>query len=289
MNNEIKAMLEGYQTGNTTSSVYALKEIIQEVVLHSLSQTDFFSHAAFYGGTALRIFYGLDRFSEDMDFSLQTKQQDFSLVPYLKAIERGLNSHGFEISAEKIMKHGQSQVQTAFLKGNTLIHLMKILSLEPPVSGVPNNALIKVKLEIDTDPPGGAAFERKYKLLPQPYSVLLYDRPSLFAGKLHALLCRNWRQREKGRDFYDFVWYLREKIPVNISHLEARMRQSGHWQTDEPLTMHSLQSMLSQKFADLDYDTVKKDVIPFVPNPSVLDIWNKEFFQSITKDMLGAI
>jgi predicted nucleotidyltransferase component of viral defense system len=289
MNNEIKAMFESYQTGNTTASIYAVKEIIQEVVLHSLSQTDFFSHAAFYGGTALRIFYGLDRFSEDMDFSLQTKQQDFSIAPYLLAIERGLNSYGFEISAEQVYKQNQSQVQSAFLKGNTVVHLVKIFSLNPPVSGIPNNALIKVKLEIDTEPPEGAKFEKKYKLLPQPYSVMLYDKPSLFAGKLHALLCRNWKQREKGRDFYDYIWYLREKVPVNISHLEARMRQSGHWKTDEPLTILLLQSMLSQRFADLDYVTVKKDVAPFVPNPSVLDIWNENLFQSITKDMLDAI
>jgi hypothetical protein len=101
-------------------------------------------------------------------------------------------------------------------------------------------------------------------------------------------LCRNWRQREKGRDFYDYIWYLREKVPVNIYHLEARMRQSGHWKADEPLTIHSLQSMLSQRFADLDYNTLKKDVAPFVPNPSVLDIWNEELFQSITRDMLAA-
>lgn len=289
MHNEIKTMLEDHQTDNTINSLYAVKEIIQEVVLHSLSQTDFFSHAAFYGGTALRIFYGLDRFSEDMDFSLQTKQQEFSIASYLQAIERGLNSYGFEISAEQVHKQNQSQIQSAFLKGNTLVHLMKIFSLKPPISGIPNNSLIKVKLEIDTDPPEGAKFEKKYRLLPQPYSVLMYDKPSLFAGKLHALLCRNWRQREKGRDFYDFIWYLREKVPVNISHLEARMRQSGHWQTDEPLSILSLQSMLSQRFAVLDYDNVKNDVVPFIPNPSVLDIWNKEFFQSITKEMLAAI
>lgn len=286
MNSEVQKMLEKYPTVSPIASKSALKEIIQEITLQVLSQTDFFSHAAFYGGTALRIFYGLNRFSEDMDFSLKTKEPDFRLETYLAVIEQGLNSYGFEMETQYKPKQNPSNVQSAFLKGNTVIHLMKISALTPPISGISNTELIKIKIEIDTNPPGGANYEQKFRLLPQPYSVLLYDRPSLFAGKLHALLCRNWKQREKGRDFYDYIWYLSEGIPVNLYHLEQRMKQSGHWIEEKPLTLPSVIEKLLERFDTLDFQAVKQDVIPFIPNPSVLDIWSKDFFYAITKEQL---
>jgi len=286
MNSEIQKMLEKYPAVSPHDSKNALKEVIQELTLHTLSQTDFFTHAAFYGGTALRIFYGLDRFSEDMDFSLQTKNPDFTLKTYLPAIEKGLNSYGFEMQAEYKEKHHDSAVQSAFLKGNTLLHIVKITALSPPIPGIPNNELIKIKVEIDTNPPPSATFEQKFKLLPQPYSVLLYDKPSLFAGKLHALLCRNWNQRVKGRDFYDYIWYLTENTPLNLVHLEARMRQSGHWEGSKVLTIDSVTEMLLKRFALLDFSTVKEDVLPYITNSAVLDIWSKEFFSSITQEYL---
>lgn len=289
MNKEINTMLMNYGTTNIMGSINTLKEIIQEVVLCALSKTDFFSHATFYGGTALRIFYGLERFSEDMDFSLQTRCPDFSLASYLPEIEAGLNSYGFEMSAEQQRKQSETNVQSAFLKGNTLMHLMKIFTLEPPILGVPANAIIKIKCEIDVEPPEGAVFEKKYKLLPQPYAVTLYDKPSLFAGKLHALLCRNWKNREKGRDFFDYVWYLKEKVPVNLPHLEARMRQSGHWQSNEPMTLQLLKSLLMKRFDTLDILSIKQDVAPFIPNPKSMDIWSKDFFIVITEDMLSQV
>ena len=289
MNTEILKMLAKYPTASPVKSKHALKEVIQELTLHILSQTDFFIHAAFYGGTALRIFYGLDRFSEDMDFSLKMKNPDFTLKTYLPIIEKGLNSYGFEMQAEYKEKHHDSAVQSAFLKGNTLLHIVKITALSPPIPGIPNNELIKIKVEIDTNPPSGATFEQKFKLLPQPYSVLLYDKPSLFAGKIHALLCRNWKTREKGRDFYDYVWYLTEDTPLNLVHLEARMRQSGHWEGREALTIASVTEMLLKRFALLDFSTVKEDVLPYITNNAVLDVWSKEFFSSITQEHLKGV
>lgn len=289
MTTEIERMLANNSTKTPSASIQTLKEILQEVTLQILSQTDFFSHAAFYGGTALRIFYGLGRFSEDMDFSLQTKDPDFNMQTYLPAIEKGLGSYGFEMKAEYKTKQNLSNIQSAFLKGNTLILLMHLVSLVPPIPGIPDNSLIKIKLEVDISPPQGVHFEKKYRLLPQPYTATLYDKPSLFAGKLHALLCRNWKQREKGRDFYDYIWYLTEHIPVNLSHLEARMRQSGHWEAEEPLSLSTLKPLLMQRFASLDFEAIKKDVMPFIPDPKVLEIWSREFFGSITQDQLSAI
>lgn len=286
MNTEIQKMLAKYPTASPAESKSALKEVIQELTLHILSQTDFFSHAAFYGGTALRIFYGLDRFSENMDFSLQKKDSGFTLKAYLPLIEKGLNSYGFEMYAEYKTKQQESAVQSAFLKGNTLLQIVKITARTPPIPGIPNNELIKIKVEIDTDPPPGAIFEHKFRLLPQPYSVLLYDKPSLFSGKIHALLCRNWKQREKGRDFYDYVWYLSENTPLNLVHLEERMRQSSHWEGKDTLTIAIVREMLLKRFALLDFTTVKQDILPYISNTKVLEIWSKEFFSSITRDHL---
>ena len=160
-----------------------------------------FMRAAFYGGTALRIFHGLERFSEDLDFSLAEPDPVFRLDDYLDAVAAELGSWGFVMQVETKQKNAGSPIQSAFIKGGTLVHLVRIASVVPPVSGVPENELLKIKLEIDTDPPAGAGFEIGYRLEPIPFSVRLYDRPSLFAGKVHALLCRNWGQRVKGRDF----------------------------------------------------------------------------------------
>ncbi len=277
-------MMEKFGQLSITDSKNALKEIIQELSLLALAKTDFFARAAFYGGTALRIFHGLDRFSEDMDFSLKNPDPDFNLQPYLDSIETLLNSYEFEMKTELKKKAAESTIKSAFLKGNTLIHLVKIRSLEPPISGVPDNEVLKIKLEIDTDPPSGARYEQKYRLQPQPYAVLLYELPSLFAGKLHALLCRNWKSRVKGRDFYDFIWYLSQGTSFEIEHLEQRMRQSGHWDKEKPLTMEDVKQLLIERFSSIDFNQAKEDVIPFIQNPGRVDIWSEEFFIRITND-----
>ena len=288
MNEEIAKMLIDYKDKTIAESKNGLKEIIQEISLLALSHTDFFSHAAFYGGTALRIFYGLDRFSEDMDFSLIQPEPDFNLKNYLSAIEIELNSYGFEVSVEYKIKKNFTSVQSAFIKGNTLVQLIKIMEMKPPVSGVPNNEVIKIKIEIDTNPPKEAAYEQKFRLQPQPFSIKLYDRPSLFAGKLHALICRNWKQRIKGRDFYDYIWYLTEGIPVNIPHLEARMIQTGHWTDTDSLTLPKVKELLHSRFEKVNFEQAKEDIISFISDPQKLTIWSKDFFTAITNEKLLA-
>jgi len=284
MNVEISRMLRDYK--NIADKRNGLKEIIQEISLLGLSRTDFFSRAAFYGGTALRIFYGIDRFSEDMDFSLISPDANFNLHDYLSAIEIELNSYGFEMSTKFKVKNNLSPVQSAFIKGNTLVHLIKIMDMQPPVSGVPNNEVIKIRIEIDTNPPNKAGYEQKFRLQPQPFSVKLYDLPSLFAGKLHALLCRNWKQRIKGRDFYDYIWYLSEGTPVNISHLEARMIQTGHWIDADSLTLPRVKELLYNRFEKINFEQAKEDVIPFISDPGKLEIWSKDFFTAVTHEKL---
>lgn len=184
--------------------------------------------AAFYGGTALRIFYGLDRFSEDLDFSLETSDFDFDLDSYFPVLEKEVRSFGLNVTIQEKQKKGNSNIRSAFLKGNTKEHLLLFYPDEKLTDNVPTNEVIKIKFEIDIDPPAFASFEHKYRLLPAPYEVNMYDMPSLFAGKIHAVLCRAWQSRIKGRDLYDYVFYLSRGAAVNLPHLRARLIDSGY-------------------------------------------------------------
>jgi predicted nucleotidyltransferase component of viral defense system len=250
----VQKMFEQYHCRTNDERRDALKEIVQEITLAALDRSGFFTLAAFYGGTALRVFHGLDRFSEDLDFSLAKPDPDFDLGAYFKAIRDELGSFGFDMTVEQKQKTAATAIQSAFIKGGTLIHLIRIGSLTPPVPGVPENEQLKIKIEIDRDPPAGASFETKYRLTPVPYAVRLYDGPSLFAGKLHAILCRNWKTRAKGRDFYDYLWYLSNDIPVNALHLASRMRQSGHRDATTAITRDELLALLAGRFAAVNFE-----------------------------------
>ncbi|AEJ20778.1 nucleotidyl transferase AbiEii/AbiGii toxin family protein [Gracilinema caldarium] len=282
----IQTLMERYNCQNNDDRRIALREIVQEISLLGLSRTSFFNHAAFYGGTALRIFYDLDRFSEDMGFSLIEPDENFKLESYLGAVRDELGAWGFDMQVEQKVQSTDKTIQSAFIKGGTLIHLIKIASITLPVSGVPENELIKIKIEIDTNPPADAGFEVKYRLQPLPFSVRLYDKASLFAGKLHALLCRGWKNRVKGRDFYDYLWYLSRNIPVNIRHLQRRMEQTGHWKSDDILTLEKLKQLLSERFTTIDFKQAREDVLPFVKDSRTLDLWSYEFFNTVTQDHL---
>lgn len=285
----IQSMLDRYQCRNSDEYRQALKEIVQEITLLGLWRSQFFIHAACYGGTALRIFHGLDRFSEDLDFSLDYPNPDFSLVEYLPYVRDELAAWGFEMEITQKNKSHESAIQSAFIKGGTLIHLMKITSIEPPVPGVPPNEMLKIKLEIDINPPPYADFETKFGLAPLPYSARVYDLPSLFAGKLHALIARSWKHRVKGRDYYDYLWFLGRDIPVKVHHLEARLRQSGQWTASESLTRASLLQILSAHFAHVDFEQAKADVAPFLKDTRALDLWGAIFFDTVSRERLKIV
>jgi len=283
----IEDMLKKYSCKTVDDYKNALKEILQEIALLGLFRANLFDTAAFYGGSALRIFYGLDRFSEDLDFSLLNKSDEFDVTPYCDYIREEMASFGFEAEVTKKVKAGQSDIESAFIKAGTLIHLLQIESITPPVAGISGNELLKIKLEIDTNPPAGADYEVKYLLTPVPCHVRIFSAPSLFAGKLHALICRDWKSgRMKGRDLYDYVWYLSRSTPLNILHLEERMKQTGHLKKDEKLTSAGVKDMLGEKFSSINYVQAKQDVMPFIKDPRVLDLWSADFFISITGDKL---
>ena len=283
MQTVLEQMIKNYKAENLDEMKNALKEVVQEVALCGLSRAGFFKHAAFYGGTALRIFYGLDRFSEDLDFSLAAPDPEFKLQPYFSGLKTELSSLGLQFSIEEKQKTVDSAIKSAFLKGNTKEHIINIYGI--PALNINSNETIKIKFEIDTNPPTGAAFENKYRLLPTPYQVKLYDLPSLFAGKLHAVICRSWKNRIKGRDLYDYVFYISQNATINLPHLQARLEDSGVLEKGSSLTLDKVRSMLCERFESIDYDQAKEDVTPFISDKSRLDLWSKEFFVEITKGL----
>jgi predicted nucleotidyltransferase component of viral defense system len=286
MNPAIKSMLERYNCETRLDYENALKEIIQEIALLGLWRAKFFQHAAFYGGTALRILYGLDRFSEDIDFSLLTAKSDFELEPYLTAIGAELNGMGFNVEISEKSKKVDTAIESAFIKAGTREHLLKIEVPAEISERIASNDRLKIKLEVDTDPPGGFETEAKLLLQPIAFSVNSYKQPDLFAGKIHAVLQRAWSSsRIKGRDYYDFVWYIGRNTPVRLKHLEQRLRQTGGWTAEAELTASALHSLLEQRFSTIDFALTKKDILPFIRDSGAVDLWSREFFISLLQQL----
>ena len=285
MHQVLDSMLSKYQINNIEDKKNAIKEIVQEIVLCGLSRGGFFKEAAFYGGTALRIFYGLDRFSEDLDFSLITQNPDFDLTKYFPYIENEIKSLGLNFIVTEKEKTKDSNIKSAFLKGNTKEHIMTIYENGDDVNFINKAEMIRIKFEVDINPPAGATYETKFALLPSPYQVRLYDLPSLFAGKIHACLCRNWQTRIKGRDFYDYIFFLSIGASVNLNNLKAKLVQSNYINEDYNLTIDNLKLLLNERFNNINFEEAKKDVFPFIKDKSKLDLWSKEFFIEITKKL----
>ena len=283
MQTVLQQMLGNYKTNTTEDKKNALKEVVQEVALCGLSRAGFFKHAAFYGGTALRIFYGLDRFSEDLDFSLVMPNPDFQLNRYFSGVESELAALGLKFSIEEKQKTVDSAIKSAFLKGNTKEHILNIYDIQN--IGINPDEIIKIKFEVDTNPPAFAQFENKYRLQPSPYQVKLYDMSSLFAGKIHAVICRSWKNRAKGRDLYDYVFYLLRQAKVNLPHLQARLEDSGTLPENEVFSRETLLKMLQKRFETIDFEQAKQDILPFIVNPDKLDLWSKDFFMDITNNL----
>lgn len=284
----LEQMLKNYDIENIYDQKNAMKEIMQEIVLCGLSRAGFFQKAAFYGGTALRIFYGLDRFSEDLDFSLETQDLAFDLAAYFPVLEQEVRSFGLNVEIREKEKSKDSNIRSAFLKGNTKEHLLLFYPDEQVAGTVARNEAVKIKFEVDVNPPAYATFEHKYRLLPSPYEVNLYDMPSLFAGKIHAVICRSWKSRIKGRDLYDYVFYLSRGASVNQKHLRERLLQSDYITPETECTLDEIKQMLKKRFDTIDFAQAKQDVEPFIHDTSELNIWSADFFKQITDGLAMA-
>ncbi len=283
MNEAVVRMLARYESRTVEDRVQALREILQEIALLGLWRSKFFDKAAFYGGTSLRLLYGLDRFSEDLDFSLLRPMPGFDLRQYAGALEREIASFGFDVRLEKKEKTAESRIQSAFLKADTAKHLLVVETAEALLRKIPRGQIIKIRLEVDTDPPPGFETENKFLLHPIPFGVRTYVLPDLFAGKMHAVLCRRWKNRVKGRDWYDLVWYAAHHPKLHAAHLAQRMLQSGDLKTGVSLTQDQWMDMAHAAVDQLDVAMARKEVEPFVKNPYALKAWSPAFFHDVLK------
>ncbi len=279
----MKDWIAEYNLQNEDETLAAMREIMQEIALAALSRTDFFKKAAFYGGTALRIFQGLDRYSEDLDFSLLETDAKFSLTPYFSAIKEEFEALGIRVSIREKGKRIKTPIESAFLKSETL---WQELVLEDIVKqhGISSNKSIKIKIEIDRVPPLG--YETEEKLLVRPFSfyVNCFNLPSLFAGKLHALLFRKWKNRIKGRDWYDMEWYIRKGVPLNTSHFLMRATETYDWK-EASINEEQILDLLKEKINSVSFDAVKDDVRKFIRNDEQLKIWNAKYFNDLVEKM----
>ena len=269
MNEVYQKMLSQYDLSTMQKRRNGIFEVNQQIVLAGLYHGGFFNHAAFYGGTCLRIFHGLQRFSEDMDFSLLKPDDNFDFKKFFQPIIDQFVIVGREVEITKKDKKSFGKVESAFLKDTTDVYDISFRTEKS----------IKIKIEVDTQPP--LEFSTEHKLLLQPYSFMTrcFTLPCLFAGKMHALVFRSWKNRVKGRDWYDFEWYMRNRVPLNFKHLQERIRQFNGLivSKDEFLTM------LKDKLATTNINQVKQDVMPFLKNPNELNIWSNDYFLQLSQ------
>jgi predicted nucleotidyltransferase component of viral defense system len=279
----IKDWLESFKPSNREEATLALREIMQEIALAGLYRSGFYEKAAFYGGTALRIFYGLDRFSEDLDFSLLADDPNFSFQPYMDAIVTEFKANGMQVTITEKVKTLQSNIESAFLKSETI---WKELVLEGivPQQNIEDVARIKIKIEIDKKPPLGFATEEKLLTRPFSFYVKVFMLSDLFAGKMHALLFRKWQNNVKGRDWYDMEWYIKKGVPLNLSHFVIRAKGSGDWEK-ETINEEQFRALLTQKIDTVNIDRVKDDIRRFIRNPEQLDIWSPKYFHDLTAQL----
>lgn len=277
----IKEWLAEYQPQNRDEADQALREIIQEITLAGLYRSGFFEKAAFYGGTALRIFHGLERFSEDLDFSLLNVNPDFSLEPYLQSTVRELAALGVKVSIQDKEKINNSKIDSAFLKADTVWKELVIQSIMKQES-LNSRKGIKIKIEIDTKPPLGFSTEEKLLIRPFSFYTKCFTLSDLFAGKMHALLFRKWGNRVKGRDWFDMEWYIRKNVPLHLNHFRIRAMDSGDW-SNEPLDRENLFQLLTEKIDQVSFDLVRKDVTPFIKEDSSLKIWSSQYFKDLIR------
>nr|WP_321377109.1 nucleotidyl transferase AbiEii/AbiGii toxin family protein [uncultured Bacteroides sp.] len=267
-------MMSRYEIQTNNDYTNALHEVMQQVTLAGLHRGGFFDKAAFYGGTCLRIFHGVQRFSEDMDFSLLRSDEIFMLENYFESIINEFNALGRNVVINRKIKKNESNVESAFLKDDTAIYNLQFTT----------EHAIKIKIEVDINPPLGFSTESKLLLLPYSFMTRCYTLPDLYAGKMHALLFRNWKNRVKGRDWYDFEWYVRNNVALDFKHLCERTYQFGSLKEGE-LTQDNFKSLLKEKISHTNIEMVKADVKPFIKNPQEMDIWSADYFMQLV-DMI---
>ena len=269
----IQQRLDSYQATNPVQEEQAIKEIIQEIALYALWRADFFEVAVFQGGTSLRILNRLPRFSEDLDFMLKQPDPDFEWEGYLKQLLAVFEEYG--LMSEALPKGRMEQrIKKAIIKDNSVTNQLNLSFYQGHM-----DQKITIKLEIDVEPPAESGFEYTYLDFPTDFEVCHQDLGSNFALKIHALLCRGFL---KGRDWYDFSWYIRQGVSPNLPHLRNALLQFGLWQGqgDLEVSLPWLKEVLQKKISEIDWRQAAADVERFLPasEQKSLSLWSERFF-----------
>jgi predicted nucleotidyltransferase component of viral defense system len=280
----IKEWIDSYHPANKEQAQQALREIMQEIALAGLERSGFFEKAAFYGGTALRIFYGLNRYSEDLEFSLLKPEADFALGKHIDAIRTEFESLGMHVTVKEKDKTLKNNIDSAFLKADTVWRELVLEDIIPQ-NGLGQKPNIKIKLEIDTRPPLGFKTEERLLLKPFSFYVKCFSAEDLFAGKMHALLFRKWKTNVKGRDWFDMEWYIKNGMALHISHFLQRAKDSGDYRKDS-ITKEEFMKLLFNKIDSVSMIRVREDIIRFIPDPSMLEIWSRDYFKDLVQKII---
>lgn len=269
----IKDKLRQYDAVNAAEEENALKEILQELALYALWRSDFFDVALFQGGTSLRILHGLPRFSEDLDFLLRVPDPEFDWSPYLKSLTNVLSQFGLKLEAQSRPRMDKA-VRQAVIKEDSIAS-----QLDLSFAGAGRPKTIRIKLEIDVNPPTGSGEATTFLDFPTDHEVRHQDLPSNFALKIHALLCRGFL---KGRDWFDFSWYVSRAVPPNLALLRNALVQAGPWAGHETIVvdMAWLQGSLEDTIRRIAWKEAAEDVRRFL-RPAELksvELWSERFF-----------
>ena len=279
----LEEMIKQYNPETSEETKSALREILQSIVLVGLSRGGFFNKASFYGGTALRIFYGLNRYSEDLDFTLHERDDDFNLEYYFKSINEVASSYGLELEFSTKIKKVETPIESAFAKLNTYQTLIKLKVDKNLLKILHKDEVMKVKFEVDCNPSLGFDNEIKWLDLPEFASVSVLDQPSLFAGKIHAILCSSYKNNVKGRDYYDFLFYIRQKVKPNLKYLRNKLIETNKLKEEDDFDNDILKIMLVNKIESIDFNQVKNDAQKFVFKNENMDYFSKELFIDMIK------
>jgi predicted nucleotidyltransferase component of viral defense system len=267
------AKIREYAPANPLEQENVLQELMQHYLLASLARAGLFKEAMFHGGTCLRIVCGMNRFSEDLDFLLKKSDPDFRWQGYLEAVRMDCEREGIRFEVQDKSQAGTA-VQKAFLKTDSI---GKILAMDLPFERF-HARKIRIKLEIDTRPPAGSSFTTSYLTFPVTTAITTQSMESGFALKLHALLCRPYI---KGRDWFDFVWYVARKTRPDLELLGKALEQQGPWAGQAmTVTMAWVRETLEKVILSIDWTVARNDIQRFLPlrEQQGLQVWGADFF-----------
>jgi predicted nucleotidyltransferase component of viral defense system len=246
-------------------------EVMQLIALAGLSRGGFFEKAAFYCGTCLHLLHGMERFSEDMDFSLLEPDLSFRVEDYFPSVVEEFKMAGKDVEIKMKHKGQPSAIESAFLKESSDVFDISFTT----------EKRIKVKIEVDINPPPKFRTEMKLVDRPRKFWVRSYDLPGLFAGTVSAALFRKWKTRVKGRDWYDLAWYIEHRVPLDLTHLAERAKESAP--EVDVSTREKLIAAFDARIDAIDFEDAKRDVLPYLKDPSELDIWSRAFFKEYVR------